>query len=717
MQTRKLLILICIISLTSLRSFASHIIGGEMITTCAGDSTYTVKLILYRDCTSTTGFDDPICVGLFEDGEFNTTFNLYTPDITDIEIISPDPCLDIPPGLCVQQAIYEGTITLPSSTKSYDIIYQRCCRNAGIINIISPDGTGATYWSHIPAVATNDCNSSPYFNNYPPTALCVGSPINFDHSATDPDGDSLAYRFITPYQGGDDVFATQPCPPTGPDELLEVNWESGYDALTPIDADPLLAIDPITGLLTGTATAEGRYVVGIAVDEFRDGVLLSTHYRDFQFNIQICEPSVSAGIELGDDFVEVGTGEFLSCTDLSVHFENTSSGASSYYWDFGDPTSTTDNSTLVSPNYTYPDTGTYYVTLISNPGFDCADTAIITVNLYYSLNADFDFTAFCSGEPVEFFDQSVSEHAGDIVSWDWSFDDGDTETDQNPEHAYDEGGTYDVMLVVTTESGCTDTITIPVALLSGPDADFDVDDVCLNEAAEFDNTTTFPADVTIDNYAWEFGDGDNSSATDPDHFYPDAGTYTITLIATSTNGCSDTITQTIDIGELPNANAGIDDTVTYLDTYTLNGTGNGDFYWTPIELVSDPFSANPTIRPPLTQTYILEVTSPDGCVGYDTVTIFVKDITVAEVPNAFSPNGDGINDEIFVLSHSVGSLLEYSIYNRWGQQVFTTNSLTVGWDGTVNGKEAEVGVYGYVVRLKDFNGADVMRKGNITLVR
>ena len=98
----------------------------------------------------------------------------------------------------------------------------------------------------------------------------------------------------------------------------------------------------------------------------------------------------------------------------------------------------------------------------------------------------------------------------------------------------------------------------------------------------------------------------------------------------------------------------------------LMGEGNGTFSWSPAAFVSNPFIANPQIRPDQTYDYIPTVTSPDGCSASDTVTIYVEDITIVDVPNAFSPNDDGVNDLFFVYTHTVADFYEFSIYNRWG---------------------------------------------------
>lgn len=682
--------------------FATHIIGGEMVTTCIGDGTYEIKLILYRDCTGYI-FDDYACIGVFnEDGELEEYFNLTELDITDVDVTSPDPCIEIPPGLCVEQGIYTGTYTLPNNTEPWSLVYQRCCRNPGIVNIDDPDETGLSVWAQIPVVDDFDCNSSPYFNNYPPLAICVGTPLNFDYSATDPDSDSLVYRFITPYHGGT-VSLPQPCPPTGPGVFDPVDWSSGYSETYQVDALPVLEINSVTGMLTGTPNEEGRYVVGIAVEEYRDGILLSTHYRDFQFNIQTCELTTIASTA---DYV-------LNCEDYSVLFSNYSAGAEEYFWDFGDGTTSDE----FEPEHVYGDTGTYYVTLIANPGFACSDTFYAMIEIYNTLTADFSFTSGCSNEPVHFTDLSVTTEAGEIISWLWDFDDGTTSTVQHPEHLYSIGGEYLVVLTVETDKGCISSDTLLVDLDSGPDVFFTADSICFGETAQFENLTTWPADVSLDWYAWSFGDGNISDIESPEHNYATPGDYDITLIATTTNGCSDTLTLLLNVGELPFPDAGDDDTIGFYELYYLNGSGNGSFYWTPEDGVNDPYISNPSVFIFSTTIYTLEVTSPDGCWGSDDVIIYVQEIPTLEIPNAFSPNGDGLNDVFYLVSYENIILHEFSIYDRWGEQVFTTQNIHEGWNGNFRNKNAEIGTYIYVVHAQDEEGIEISRTGSVVLLR
>lgn len=709
MKLIRLFILLLAITIST-NTFASHIIGGEIYYTCVGDNTYEVTLVLYRDCTSATEFDNPAYLGIYNSaGDLVDNIAMYSPTTTSIPIEVDNPCLEVPPGLCIEQGIYTVTIELPDDDDTYDLVYQRCCRNAGIINIEDPEDTGSTFWQQIPPGSDAECNNSPVFNNYPPPVICVDDPISFDHSATDPDGDSLAYKFYEPFEGASSLVPAPSPPPPPP--FGSIDWETGYDVDYMIDASPVLAIDVSTGLLTGTALLEGRYVVGILVEEWRDGVLLGNHYRDFQFNVELCAPTLTSTI--GVDGVAVEE-VYLDCEDYTVNFDNLSSGADNYLWDFGDGYT----STAFEEVHVYADTGTYTVTLIANPGFVCADTAQINVMIYNVVTADFDYFAGCSNAAVVFTDQSISTLAGDINIWNWNFGDGGTGTAADPEHLYDAGGSYDVTLYVQTEKGCSDTITQIIEVLSGPESEFDFEDVCQNETAEFENLSSIPADASISAYAWDFGDGSGSDDENPSHNYDAAGTYTVTLVTTADNGCKDTISYDIVIGVLPEAYAGPDDTITYLDYYTLQGEGVGSFSWFPPTMMSDPFSPTPEIRPPLTLTYILTVTSPDGCVESDSVTIFVKDITILNVPNAFSPNGDGINDELLLLAHSVEVLELFAIYNRWGEEVFSTTDITKGWNGkNYDNEDQEMGSYVYVIRARNLEGQQVNLQGSVMLVR
>lgn len=192
---------------------ATHIVGGEIYYDYLGNNSYRVTMKVYRDCINgVPPFDDPAFMTIFRgDGSVYSTLNVALTSSISVPPSNNSPCAPTTAGsACVEEAIYVTTVTLPPLTGGYYIAYQRCCRNGTILNLVNPGAVGATYWEHIPGPEVVAVNSSPRFTKRPPIYICKGVPIKFDHAATDPDGDSLAYSLCTPFNGLD-----QCCPIMG----------------------------------------------------------------------------------------------------------------------------------------------------------------------------------------------------------------------------------------------------------------------------------------------------------------------------------------------------------------------------------------------------------------------------------------------------------------------------------------------------------------------
>ena len=267
-----------------------------------------------------------------------------------------------------------------------------------------------------------------------------------------------------------------------------------------------------------------------------------------------------------------------------------------------------------------------------------------------------------------------------------------------------------------TSRGCLDTIVQIVNVSPGPNASFTTFDICQDQQAVFINETTITTG-TITDWLWNFGNGETSTEEDPFYDYPVSGDYTVSLIATSANGCTDTAYQDISVGFVPLADAGPGATVDYLTTYVLNGSGGGSYLWSPSTFLSDSTAEDPIFTAWVTTFFTLVVTSEDNCVATDTVSVRVLPKTVLDVPNAFSPNGDGSNDLLILLTNDIQELYYFRIYNRWGELLFETTSIDQGWDGTYNGKEQEVGSYVYTVQALGAEDEIVDRRGTVVLVR
>ena len=216
-----------------------------------------------------------------------------------------------------------------------------------------------------------------------------------------------------------------------------------------------LTINPVSGLLTGTPNTIGQFVVGICVDEYRNGELLTQTTRDFQFNIIDCN------LEVVSSFFAPS----IQCNDFTVNFQNESSGATDYKWYFGDG----DSSILENPSHTYSDTGKFTVTLISynNITNTCLSNYSQIISIQYK-KIQADFTAVYASclsrdDLIKFIDRSTDSL--NVASWKWYFSTGDSSTLQNPSLLYNGTDTsITATLIVTSSNGCISTITKTIQL-------------------------------------------------------------------------------------------------------------------------------------------------------------------------------------------------------------------------------------------------------------
>jgi gliding motility-associated-like protein len=170
--------------------------------------------------------------------------------------------------------------------------------------------------------------------------------------------------------------------------------------------------------------------------------------------------------------------------------------------------------------------------------------------------------------------------------------------------------------------------------------------------------------------------------------------------------------------------AGNDTSVMVGQTVPLNavdvaGVGFDAYVWTPVSGLSNPDIADPTASFSAigVYTYVVTATAPNGCSGSDSVTIKVYALADIFVPSAFTPNNDGHNDLLHALPVSIRDFKYLTVFNRWGQRVFTTTNPGIGWDGTFNGTEMPVGTYVWMAAGVDYTGKLIERKGTVILIR
>ena len=723
------IILGCLFCSFTLIMQSRHIIGGEITYECTGPGilpntkNYSFVMKVYRDCAGQGAqFDNPAPMGVYSN--IGGTYRLvrsFTVDLASQSNVPPDanPCFILPPNVCVQEGRYFFELRdLPVIDGSYFISWQRCCRNNTISNIVDPQDTGATYTVEITAEAQIVCNSSPTFNEFPPIVICVNEALAFDHSATDVEGDLLVYEFCAPLKGGGPIGTNEnPGDPEGcegirpnPENCFppydDVNFVGPqYSAGAPLGGSPIVRISQATGLITGMPTVTGQFVVGVCVMEYRNGVLLSVLRRDFQFNVANCEPAVRAMLE-SDAVINGKNFVINSCGENTIKFNNLSqleANIVSYDWEF-DINGSTRTFDSRNVEVTFPGIGNYSGTMVLNEGTACADTADISVNVYPAINADFEFDYdTCIGGPVSFTDLSVTG-SNQMTNWDWSFGDGNGSIVKNPNHLYQIPGNLPVRLEVEDINACKDTIIQNISY-------FPVPPLIVIEPTTFNGCT--PAEITFTNLSvpidssydivWDFGDGEQGFDISPVHTYPDPGVYSISIQITSPIGCftSTSFNNWITVRPSPEAAFSFapDQPNTFEPDVFFTNQSEREVSWLwdfNQEAIS--YLENPThaFQDTGMKNVRLVVFHENGCTDTAFARIDVEPQYRYFLPNAFSPNSDGKNDEYKAAGFFEGiSNYRLTIWSRWGEKLFETNDPKEGWNGQKfnSGNPLPVGVY------------------------
>jgi len=284
---KKILFLTLFILAMTCQSKASHIAGADLTYQCLGGNDYLITFTLYRDCSGVT-VENPVTIHFQSScGSFN--MSLYQVPGTGIEIT---PACISSPTTCsggsiygVREYVYQGTVTLQPCA-DWTFYYYQCCRNYAITTISNPGSAGiyipATLNNAVLQGTPNPCNTSPVFSNKPVTIICNGQQFCFNHGAIEPDGDSLAYHFVTPYTSGP--------PGTG------ITWLGGYSASQPLSSSPPVTLDPITGDICMTPTMNQVTVMAVVCEEWREVngtmVMIGSILRDMQMSVITCTNSL-----------------------------------------------------------------------------------------------------------------------------------------------------------------------------------------------------------------------------------------------------------------------------------------------------------------------------------------------------------------------------------------------------------------------------------------
>jgi len=688
---KRFLLLISISFFLSALSYANHITGGQIYYSYLGQSvnssgaivySYHVTLNLYRDYNAPSNaaqLDDIAPIAIYDKSTgarvWSQGINRLT--IVDLNLGFPSPCITNPPAVHYQVGYYEFDVTLPGSPAGYTVVYQRCCRIAGINNLSGSNSVGATYIADIPGtslLATAPENNSAKFIGADTVIVCANNGFTYSFAALDKDNDQLVYSFCDAYTGGSMGNAT-PNPPVGP-PYLSVPYASPYNNSSPLG--PGVTLNTSTGLISGVAPEPGIYVVTVCVNEIRNGVVIATQRKDLQIKVGDCNVARA----LLDP-------QYITCDGYSWTFSNGGDQTliKSYYWLFGDPASGgNDSSNLATPTHVFTDTGAFNVTLITNRFGECSDTGRTIMKVYPGFFPAFNVSGACYTNPFQFTDATSTAY-GVVDSWSWGFGDPSSGTDtshlQNPTWMYPTAGPKDVTLIVSNSKGCIKTLTQTVSVIDKPPITLAFKDtlICVPDAVQLQaggngifswapttnmtNSNTATPTVNPANTTWYVVNLDDSGCKNRDSVRVRVvrvvsivarGDTTICLtdavqLGATTDGlqfqwtpaatlnnpavvnpiatpaattvyrllarigsCTATDDVKITTVPYPYSNAGNDTMICYNTSAQLNGTYTGSsFSWSPVNYINDPNITNPVAKPPRTTSFVLTVYDIIGC--------------------------------------------------------------------------------------------------------
>lgn len=619
---KKLLISLCV-SLISLSLSARHIKGGELFYQYLGPGTapntdkFRITLRLFINCQSVQGqLETEVYIGIYRNGNESPVSGspFYTP-LTESRMISltkPSPCIVNPSPVCYWLRIFSTIIEIPKDPLGYTAIFQRCCRIDGISNLAPNNNIGASYTCQIHGTNTigvNGVNSNPQFLVKDTVLICQKRPFTLDFGATDADNDSLSYEFAPGYLGGSTTnpVVTDPPPPS---DVSGLGYRTGFSGMKPLGSG--VTIDPKTGVISGIAPTAGDYVVCVLLKEWRNGVVVTAHRKDFIIHIDDKCDFASADLK----------PSYISCDGFTFSFNNEAPASPlihSYFWDFGIAGRADDTANTASPSFTFPNAGEYTVKLYVNKGEQCSDSATTLMKVYPGFFPGFTVSGSCLFLPLQFTDTTKTRY-GQVSAWSWDFGDLSSQADtshlQNPSWKYSDTGTKRVQLIVSSSLGCMDTVSQDVPVLSKPPIELPFRDTLICDI----DTLQLHA-RGIGNFSWTPSSPLvmlNANTPDPLVFPKTTTIYTVTL---DQNGCVNSDQVQVRVVDHVTLYAGNDTTICLTDTITLNPSGDGLYFkWSPAGSLDNPNIKNPQAFPGGATTYSV-VASIGKCTAQDALNV------------------------------------------------------------------------------------------------
>ena len=451
-----------------------------------------------------------------------------------------------------------------------------------------------------------------------------------------------------------------------------------------------------------------------------DSIVVQNPFRNFirpgNFDVSLIvfTPNGCSDTLIKQDYIQITgpTAAFsitpdTACLNEAVVFSvDSTDGVGEVRWAFGDGNGSTND----PATHIYTDTvGLIKPSLIISDVLGNCEVFLRDSLTILNVIADFEVSDTIGCQP---FRPNIVNLMQGADNFSWDFGDGRTSSDQDPDLIYEQAGNFNLNLRVSNNNGCTDEKTVQITVLPKPTAEIIGNDfLCAGESLNLSGSGG--------NIIGWYLDGDSLTSSTNINISPDSS-LTVAFVIENNQNCRDTAIQEVFVQQPPNYLPQEDSTIIIGEVIEANvGATQGFVYnWVPDYGLSCDDCPDPRMQPLRSTTYLLTIADSLGCFSItDTIRIEVIEEFSLEVPQAFSPNGDGVNDVVFAEGWGLKNLIAFKIFNRFGELVFESNQFEKGWDGTYNGQDQMVETYVYTVEAETFGGEVLVRKGNLTLIR
>lgn len=599
---------------------ATHIVGGEIGYRCLGGNQYEITLRVFRDCFNadpTAFFDDPGIIGVYASNGLRLSNISLRPIGNDTLRKDLDSCYtSFINSVCVHTTVYRSVITLNPRVGGYHFVYQRCCRNTTISNIVNPTEAGATYDILLTEAAMQKCNSSPVVNSWPPVYVCANQELNVNSAATDVNNDSIAYKLCAPLVGGT-LQRPQPIPPTAPPFQPIIWLGPTYSLSNVLGGNNPLTIDVNTGIMKGVPPVLGQFVVAVCFEEYDRSTknLLSVVRRDFQYNVVNCEVP-QATFEAPE----------AVCVSSNLTLKQGTKGAKSVEWYIGEPGAEKLIAKGDSVNLTFTSVGKNRITLYYEKGTACQSTfsAVIDAVAIDVISTPLAGQKYvvCRGSNFEVNIQNKQVNRS--LTYDWQTN-GNLVSGQGSSLAtFKMDSPSLITLNLSNALGCKSTLIFPVDIHSSIQSNLNTGVQLCRDVATVTNEN-FNKDLS---YSWLPKNGlSNPNIGNPVITLNSSQIYSVKITNPETK-CDTTISFSAIVKPF-GADPGIDSlsTVCYNVGKQINPKFNNTliYSWSPAKGLSETTKGNPTVMLKESMSYTVKIQNPaSGCDTTITVRVEVS---------------------------------------------------------------------------------------------